>query len=196
MKSKQWLERQKKDYFVKKAKNHGYISRASYKLIEIENKFKFINSSKFVLELGSSPGGWTQVAFEVNEQIKMFAFDLIDMKYNNPKLKFYKEDFLKFDLSKLPCKFDLIISDIAPNTTGHQSTDHLRISSIIEEIIFVLDDLALPSSNFIFKIWKGSEELKIIKLLKKKYKKIHYFKPKSSRSESSEIYIVAQQFIN
>ena len=93
-------------------------------------------------------------------------------------------------------KFDLILSDIAPNTTGHQTTDHLRMSSIIEDIISVLDLIALPSSSFVFKIWKGSEEIDIINKLKKKYKKVSYFKPQSSRTKSSEIFIVAQKFIH
>ena len=109
---------------------------------------------------------------------------------------FIKEmDFLNFDYSKLPYKFDLILSDIAPNTTGHQSTDHLRIASLIEDIIFILDIIALPSSSLIFKIWKGSEEKNIFNDLKNRYKKISYFKPHSSRNESSEIYIVALKFI-
>ena len=91
-------------------------------------------------------------------------------------------------------KFDLILCDIAPNTTGHKSTDHLRISSILYDIIALLDFYALPTSNFVFKIWKGSEEKNIINQIKKKYEKVSYFKPRSSRKESNEIYIVAQNF--
>jgi len=195
MKSKDWLQRQKRDFYVKKAKKSGYFSRAAYKLLEIDIKFDLLSSSKNILELGCSPGGWTQVVFEKNEKAKMYAFDLLDIKFSHPNLTFIKEDFINFKYSKLPHKFDLILSDIAPNTTGHQSTDHLRIFSMIEDIIFILDEISSPSSSLVLKIWKGSEEVKIIKLLKNKYKSVSYFKPDSSRSESSEIFIVAQKFL-
>ena len=196
MKSKEWMDRQNRDFYVKKAKKIGYVSRSAYKILEIEKKFKLINNSKNILELGSAPGGWSQVIFELKDTVKMYAFDLLDMKFNHPNMKFIKENFLTYDYSKIPHKFDLILSDIAPNTTGHQTTDHLRMSSIIEDIISVLDLIALPSSSFVFKIWKGSEEIDIINKLKKKYKKVSYFKPQSSRTKSSEIFIVAQKFIH
>ena len=196
MKSKEWLDRQNRDFYVKKAKKIGYVSRSAYKILEIEKKFKLINNSKNILELGSATGGWSQVVFELKDTVKMYAFDLLDMKFNHPNMKFIKENFLTYDYSKIPHKFDLILSDIAPNTTGHQTTDHLRMSSIIEDIISVLDLIALPSSSFVFKIWKGSEEIDIINKLKKKYKKVSYFKPQSSRTKSSEIFIVAQKFIH
>ena len=196
MKSKEWLDRQNRDFYVKKAKKNGYISRSAYKILEIDKKFKLINNSKNILELGSAPGGWSQVVFELKNTVNMYAFDLLDMKFNHPNMKFIKENFLTYDYSKIPHKFDLILSDIAPNTTGHQTTDHLRMSSIIEDIISVLDLIALPSSSFVFKIWKGSEEKHIINKLKKKYKTVSYFKPRSSRAQSSEIFIVAQKFIH
>jgi len=196
MKSKEWMDRQNRDFYVKKAKKIGYVSRSAYKILEIDKKFKLINNSKNILELGSAPGGWSQVVFELKDTVKLYAFDLLDMKFNHPNMKFIKENFLTYDYSKIPHKFDLILSDIAPNTTGHQTTDHLRISSIIEDIISVLDLIALPSSSFVFKIWKGSEEIDIINQLKKKYKKVSYFKPQSSRTQSSEIFIVAQKFIH
>ena len=196
MKSKEWLDRQNRDFYVKKAKKIGYVSRSAYKILEIEKKFKLINNSKNILELGSAPGGWSQVVFELKDTVKMYSFDLLDMKFNHPNMKFIKENFLTYDYSKIPHKFDLILSDIAPNTTGHQTTDHLRMSSIIEDIISVLDLIALPSSSFVFKIWKGSEEIDIINKLKKQYKKVSYFKPQSSRTKSSEIFIVAQKFIH
>jgi len=196
MRSKDWLNRQKNDVYFKKARDSGYVSRSAYKLIEIEKKFKLLSNSKYILELGSSPGGWSQVVLELNENIQIHSFDLLDMKFKHPNIHFIKEDFISFDYSKLPNKFDLIISDIAPNTIGHQSTDHLRIVSIIEEIILILDKIALPLSSFVFKIWKGSEEINIVKKLKQKYRLVSYFKPQSSRSESSEIFIVAQKYLH
>lgn len=196
MKSKDWVIRQKKDIFVNKAKIQGYASRSAFKIIEIEDKYKLIKKANNILELGSAPGGWSQAIIEINPKIKICGFDILDMKYSHPNFKFYKEDFLKYNYKNFFSRFDLILSDIAPNTTGHQSTDHLRISSMIEDIIYILDDIAKTKSSFVFKIWKGNEESSIISNLKNKFRNVSYFKPQSSRPESSEIFIVAQEFIN
>ena len=194
MKSKNWLNRQKNDQFVKKAKQLGYINRAAFKLEEIEQKYKIIENSKEILELGSSPGGWTQVILNYNQKANITCFDLLDMKMNNQRIAFYREDFLKFNFTNLKNKFDLVLSDVAPNTTGHQSTDHLRISQLIYEVIDRLEIILKKQGSFIFKIWKGEEEKEIIKMLKKIFDKVEYFKPKSSRQESSEIFIISRGF--
>ncbi len=115
MKSKNWLNRQKNDQFVKKAKQLGYINRASFKLEEIEQKYKIIENSKEILELGSSPGGWTQVILNYNPKTNITCFDLLDMKINNQRIAFFKEDFLKYNFTNLKNKFDLVLSDVAPN---------------------------------------------------------------------------------
>ena len=194
MKSKNWVNRQKNDQFVKKAKQLGYINRASFKLEEIEQKYKIIENSKEILELGSSPGGWTQVILNYNRKTNITCFDLLDMKINNQRIAFYREDFLKYNFTNLKNKFDLVLSDVAPNTTGHQSTDHLRISQLIYEVIDRLEIILKKQGSFIFKIWKGEEEKEIIKILKKNFDKVEYFKPKSSRQESSEIFIISRGF--
>ena len=194
MKSKNWVNRQKNDQFVKKAKQLGYINRASFKLEEIEQKYKIIENSKEILELGSSPGGWTQVILNYNPKTNITCFDLLDMKINNQRIAFFKEDFLKYNFTNLKNKFDLVLSDVAPNTTGHQSTDHLRISQLIYEVIDRLEIILKKQGSFIFKIWKGEEEKEIIKMLKKIFDKVEYFKPKSSRQESSEIFIISRGF--
>ena len=196
MKSKQWLNRQKKDPFVIKAQQKGLLSRAAFKLIEIENKFKLINNSKNILELGASPGSWSQVIINLNSKAIITAIDIIEMKFNHSNIKFYKNNFLNIDFKAFNKKYDLILSDISPNTTGHKSTDHLRICSYIFDIIDILDLIANRNSSFVTKIWKGKEENLIIKKLKNKYNQVSYFKPKSSRKDSSEIFIVAQNFIN
>jgi len=196
MKSQEWLKRNSNDYYIKKAKKRGYFSRAAFKLIEIENKFKFIVNSNNILELGSSPGSWSQVIFETNPEVYITAFDLINMKYKNNNINFVNKNFQNFNFNKLKKKFDLILSDIAPNTTGHKATDHLKIASIIEDIIDILDIICLPHSNFVFKIWKGKEEKSIINKINKKFKNVTYFKPMSSRNESSEIFIVAENYIS
>ena len=195
MKSKNWLNRNKRDFYVKKAKKQGYLSRAAYKLIEIENKFHFIANSKKILELGAAPGGWSQVALEINPKIEITAIDILDLKINHPQINFYKDDFLSFDYSKKENYYDLILSDIAPNTTGHQSTDHLRIATMLFDIIELLEKVLVTDGSFITKIWKGSEEKEMINILKKKFKLVSYFKPDSSRKDSAEIFIIAREFI-
>ena len=195
MKSKDWLNRQKKDFYVKKANKKGYLSRAAYKLIEIDNKFKILKKSYKVLEFGAAPGGWSQVALDINPKIEITAIDLLDLKINHPQIKFFKEDYLKFNYNKKKDYFDLILSDIAPNTTGHQSTDHLRISRMLFDIIEILNKILISDGTFVTKIWKGSEEKELLNKLKKKFKLVSYFKPDSSRKDSSEIYLVARNFI-
>jgi len=195
MKSKDWLKRHKKDFYVKKAKKQGYLSRAAYKLIEIDNKFKILEKSKKVLEFGAAPGGWSQVALDINPKIEITAIDLLELKINHPQITFYKKDYLKFNYSKKENYFDLILSDIAPNTTGHQSTDHLRISSMLFDIIELLDRVLIDGGIFVTKIWKGSEEKELINKLKNKFEIVSYFKPDSSRKDSAEIFIVAKNFI-
>ncbi len=194
MKSKTWIYRQKSDQYVKKAKQLGYINRASFKLIELEQKFKLIKNSINIFEFGSSPGGWTHIIHEINRNSKITCIDLLDMKIDNKNIKFIKKDFLVYDYSQLDKDYDLILSDVAPNTTGHQSTDHLKISQLIYEIINRLEIILKKNGSFIFKIWKGKEEQDIIKKLKLMFKTVNYFKPKSSRQESSEIFIIAIEF--
>ena len=196
MKSKDWLNRQKRDFYVKQAKKQGYLSRAAYKLIEIENKFNILINSKKILEFGAAPGGWSQVALEVNPKIEITAIDILDLKINHPQINFYKDDFLNFNYNQKENYYDLILSDIAPNTTGHQSTDHLRIASMLFDIIELLEKVLVSDGAFITKIWKGSEEKEIINQLKKKFKFVSYFKPDSSRKDSAEIFIVARNFIS
>ena len=195
MKSKDWLNRQKRDFYVKKAKKQGYLSRAAYKLVEIDNKYHLIKKSKKILEFGAAPGGWSQVAIEINPKIEITAIDLLELKINHPQINFFKDDYLKFDFSKKENYYDLILSDIAPNTTGHQSTDHLRISNMLFEIIELIDKILINGGTFVAKIWKGSEEKELIKRLKKKFKIVSYFKPDSSRKDSAEIFIIAINLI-
>ena len=194
MKSKDWLNRQKNDFYVKKARKHGYLSRAAYKLIEIDKKFKVLKQSNKLFEFGAAPGGWSQVALEINPKIQITAIDLLELKINHPQITFYKEDFLQFNFDKLKNNFDLILSDIAPNTTGHKSTDHLRLSSMLFDIIDTLDQVMIKGGVFVTKIWKGSEEREMINMLKKKFDEVSYFKPDSSRKDSVEIFIIAKKF--
>ena len=165
MRSRDWLLRNKKDIYIEKAKKAGYLSRSAYKLIEIENKYKIISNSSNILELGSAPGGWSQVICNINRDASIHAFDLLNMDYKNVKIKFFKKNFLEFNFEKLYTKYDLILSDIAPNTVGHKSTDHLRIAALIEEMIYIVEKNITMKGNFVFKLWHGSQENIIISLL-------------------------------
>ena len=133
---------------------------------------------------------------DINPKANITAIDQDELKFNHKNIEFYKDNFLNFSFEKLDKKYDLILSDIAPNTTGHKSTDHLRICSYINDIIEILPIISNKKSCFVTKIWKGSEEKLIISKLKKKYNKVYYFKPKSSRKDSSEIYIVGLNYLN
>ena len=194
MKSKEWLNRQKNDHYVIKAKQKGYFSRSAFKLLEIDEKYKIAIKSNNTFEFGASPGGWSQILLEINPNIKITAIDLLQLKFTHKNIHFFKEDFLNFDFNKIVRNFDLVLSDIAPNTTGHKSTDHLRISYLVLNIINLLDKILLKNGSFVTKIWKGSEEKEILKLLNKKFKNVQYFKPSSSRKNSSEIFLIAQYF--
>ena len=195
MRSKNWLQRQNQDFYVKKAKKEGYLTRAAFKLIEIEKKFGIILNAKEVLELGSSPGSWTQVICKLNTNASIHAFDIIDMSFKHPQVQFFKENILEFNFEILKNQYDLVLSDIAPNTVGHQSTDHLRIVSLIESIIYIVENKIKKNGNFVFKLWKGSQDKIIFSQLRNKFKKLSNFKPRSSRAKSSEIYVVAEGFI-
>ena len=153
-----------------------------------------IKHSRDIFEFGSSPGGWTQVILNSNKNIKITSIDLLDLKIKHKNIRFFKENFLTFNFDILNEHYDLVLSDIAPNTTGHQSTDHLRISSMLFDIISLLDKLMIEDGVFVAKIWKGNEEKEIIKILKNKFQKVSYFKPNSSRKDSVEIFIIAQAF--
>ena len=117
------------------------------------------------------------------------------MKFKHKNIKFNKIDFLEFDFQLLNKKYDLILSDLSPNTTGHKQTDHLQISSLLEYLISILDMVLKKDSNAVFKIFKGTEEKYIFSSLKKKFKYVEYFKPKSSRKDSSEIYMIGKRFL-
>tara|TARA_Y100000590_G_scaffold158315_1_gene181754 strand:- start:458 stop:1054 length:597 start_codon:yes stop_codon:yes gene_type:complete len=189
-----WQKRQDKDIYVKKAKEKGYVSRAAFKLIEIEKKYKLIIKSKCILDLGSSPGSWLQVIKEINKKVKIDSFDILPLKINNLNINFNQIDFQDYDFDLITGKYDLILSDISPNSSGNKKMDHLRIATIIEKIILLIKKIMLKEGNFVFKIFSGSELLNIEKSLKFIFEKVVFFKPKSSRKESSEIYIIALNY--
>ena len=194
-----WLKRQKKDVFVKLSKAKGYRSRAAYKLIEINKKFKIINQNSKVVDLGASPGGWTQVVAELqNKKNQIIA---IDKKQMEPieSCKFIYDDisnFLKYDKSLEKNYFDVILSDMATNSSGHKFTDKVNAEktySLAQS--FALKYLA-KNGSFVCKIFRNSLEKTTLQNIKERFSLVKIYKPNSSRKESKEIYLIAIGFNN
>mgnify|MGYP006114436895 CR=1 FL=1 len=203
MKSKQWHNRKSKDIYIKKAAKMGFVSRSAFKIIEIEKKFKLIKSSNAIIELGSSPGGWTQVIIDLkkNYNYKFICVDKNDLEINlNNNFLFIKEDFKNTEEIALKIKnyynknFNLILSDMSPNTIGHSQTDHLRIIQLAEEVFDFSIHFLAEHGNMVLKIFQGSSELDLLKKLKEKFLSIKYFKPNSSRKDSAEIYLICLDY--
>ncbi len=199
--SQRWLQRQLNDPYISQAKSLGYRSRSALKLAELNQKHKFLTPGKKVVDLGAAPGGWTQVAVEaVGHSGKVLAIDINEMDpvagaktlcldFMSPQAF----DVLKHELSD--ARADVVLSDMAAPSIGHAQTDHLRIMILVEEAFaFALEVLA-PNGVFVTKILQGGEEREFLQTLRKHFQKVKLVKPASSRKNSSEIYVLAQQFI-
>ena len=197
--STRWLQRQLNDPYVQLAKKEGYRSRAAYKLIEIDEKFKIFKKGQIIVDLGAAPGGWSQVAankIDVSKNWggKVFAIDLLLMN-ELPGVKILQGDFLKLsekDISNwLGCsKIDVVLSDMAASSSGHTQTDHIRIMQLCEDAFLFANDYLNEGGAFIAKILRGGTENELLAMLKKSFKQVKHFKPKSSRSDSAEMYVV------
>jgi 23S rRNA (uridine2552-2'-O)-methyltransferase len=199
--SSEWLRRQLNDEFVILSKKDGYRSRAAYKIIEIDKKFSIIKQGQKIVDLGAAPGGWSQVASQIiGKKGKVIAIDLIDIP-SIDNVEFIQGDFclpeniLKLQ-SMLNGKADLILSDMAPNTTGHKSTDHLKIIDLSERVFEFAKECLNEDGSLVIKIFQGGASSEILTLIKKSFREVKHFKPESSRKESSEIYLVAKGFRN
>ncbi len=194
-----WLKRQKKDIFIKLSKAKGYRSRAAYKLLEINQKFKIINNKSKVIDLGASPGGWTQVVAELqNNKNEIIAIDKKPMD-QIVNCKFIYDDianFLKTNESLQTNYFDVILSDMAANSSGHRFTDQINA----EKIYYLAQEFALkylaPKGNFVCKFFRNSLEKNIVQEIKKNFNIVKTYKPNSSRKDSKEIYLIAIGFNN
>jgi 23S rRNA (uridine2552-2'-O)-methyltransferase len=192
-KSRTWVIKQHRDQFFKKAKVLGYRSRASFKLIELNKKFNFIKKNSNLLDIGSAPGGWSQVASKIITNGKIIAVDILLMQ-NIDNVTFLKSDFLDEKthdkiLRMFSKKIDIIISDMAENTTGNKTVDSIRTNNLCSEVIkFSLKMLTLNGA-MVCKLFMGEDFLEVKNLAKKNFKNVEFFKPESSRSESKETYI-------
>ena len=192
-KSNSWKIKQHRDQFFKKSKTLGYRSRASFKLIELNQKFKFIKKNSTLLDLGSSPGGWTQVANKIIISGKILSIDIRDMDPIK-KVKFIKNDILDDDTKDNVIKYfngklDVIISDMAADTTGNKSLDSIRTNQLCANVINFSQDILKPKGVLVSKIFMGEDFIEVKNLAKSIFKKVNFFKPESSRSESKETYL-------
>ncbi len=203
--SQKWLLRQVNDPFVEQARLEGWRSRAAFKIIETDAKFKIFKKGKVVVDLGAAPGGWSQYAVKKVGDGNVIGLDLLPID-SIPGVKFFQQDFLAEDasekivnlLKEVPYnksgKCDVVLSDMAANTTGDHGTDHARIIDLLEEALNLAEKILKNGGCFVGKIFQGGNSDQILKKLRKNFSIVKYFKPNSSRKDSSETYLVALKF--
>lgn len=195
--STKWLQRQLNDPYVAKAQMDGYRGRAAYKLIEINDKIDVLHDGIMVIDLGAAPGGWSQVA--AHKGCKVIGLDLLEIAPVDGAT-FFQMDFTEDDAPEAligamgGAPADLVLSDMAPNTTGHKNTDHLRIMALVELAYDFARQVLKQDGTFIAKVRQGGTEHELLARIKKDFKTIKHIKPPSSRPESSETYLIAQGF--
>ncbi len=191
--SKSWIIKQHRDPFFKKSKTLGYRSRSAFKLIELNEKFKFIKNNSNLLDIGSSPGGWSQIASSIIKNGKIVAVDKKPMK-EVKNVIFFQKDFTDNELQKeikktFGGKIDIVVSDMASETTGNKSLDCIRTNLLCSKVINFSISILKQRGILVSKVFMGEDFLEIRELAKKKFKNVEFYKPKSSRSESKETYI-------
>jgi len=197
--SRRWLQRQLNDPYVAAAKEAGYRSRAAYKLLQMNEQFRLLRPGQRVVDLGAAPGGWSQVVAAQNgAKGKLIALDILEVK------PIEGADILCIDFlddnapgqlkALLGGYADMVLSDMAPSTTGHARTDHLRVMALAEAAALFATEVLKPGGSFVCKFFQGGAEKSLLDLLKKHFAKVKHAKPAASRADSSETYIVAQGF--
>ena len=192
-KSNTWKIKQHRDQFFKKSKTLGYRSRASFKLIELNKKFKFIKANSNLLDLGSSPGGWSQVASQIITKGKIMSIDIKDME-TVKNVKFIKRNFLKDEVQDEVKKYfesnlDIVLSDMAADTTGNKSLDSIRTNQLCAQVINFSNKTLKPKGVLVSKLFMGEDFIEVKNLAKSLFKKVNFYKPESSRKESKETYL-------
>ncbi len=199
--STRWLNRQLNDPYITRAEKDGYRGRAAYKLLEINEKLDFLKKGQVIVDLGAAPGGWCQVASE--KGAKIIAIDLLDMD-ELADVDFIQMDFMDNDApDRLKAMIkaynpdglaDAVLSDMAPNTTGHKQTDHLRIMAVVEAAYYFARETLKPGGIFVAKVFQGGAQNTLLAEMQRDFKTIKHIKPPASRKESSEQYLVALGF--
>lgn len=195
--STQWLQRQLNDPYVREAQRLGYRSRAAFKLLGIDEKMHILKPNQVVVDLGAAPGGWAQVA-AAKKMKKIIAIDLLEID-PIPGVDFLQLDFMQDDApdilkDRAGGPVDLVLSDMAPNTTGHQDTDHDRIMVLVEAAYEFAVQVLRPGGSFIAKVFQGGAEKTLLIQMKKDFKVVKHMKPPASRKESAEQFVVAMGF--
>ena len=194
--SRAWLQRQLNDPYVAAAKSKGYRSRAAFKLIELDQKFRFLKKGAKVLDLGAAPGGWSQVAAARGATI--VAADVLDIE-PLPGVTFFQADLTDPAVpamlrEALDGPADLVLTDMAAPTTGHRATDHIRTIALVEIALEVAEDVLRPGGAFVGKVFQGGSSSVLLARLKKSFREVKHVKPPASRAESVELYVVATGF--
>jgi 23S rRNA (uridine2552-2'-O)-methyltransferase len=195
--SARWLARQLNDPYVVAAKQQGWRSRAAFKLLELDDRFHLIQKGDRVLDLGAAPGGWTQVAVK-RGAASVMAVDLLPIDPVHGAIIIqgdFSDPVMPARLTEaLGGEADLVLSDMAPNTTGHAATDHIRIVALAEMALDFAIQVLSPDGRFVAKVFQGGSEKQVLDVLKRNFASVRHAKPPSSRKESSELYVVATGF--
>lgn len=196
--SNRWLARQLNDPYVKKAKAEGYRSRAAYKLIELDERFGFLKSAKRVIDLGIAPGGWSQVVRKMRPQAAIVGIDLLPVDPIDgvaiAQMDFMDDAAPAWLTDTLGGPADLVLSDMAANTVGHQQTDHLRTMGLVESAVDFACKVLAPGGHFVAKSLAGGSDADLVATLKRNFESVRHAKPPASRTGSSEWYVVAMRF--
>lgn len=195
--SRRWLERQLNDPYVAEARAKGYRSRAAFKLMEMDRKYRFLKRGARVLDLGAAPGGWTQVAVERTGG-EVVAVDIAPMA-EIPGAQILRLDFMDARApgeieAALGGKVDVVLSDMAGPATGHRATDHLKIVGLAEAALDFAETVLEPGGTFLCKVLRGGTEAELLKRLKDRFASVRHIKPPASRADSAEIYVLAAGF--
>ena len=197
--STRWLQRQLNDPYVKKAKADGYRSRAAYKLLELDERFGFLKGVSAVVDLGIAPGGWSQVVRRRSPKAAIVGIDLLPTDPIDGveilEMDFMEEaapETIREALGDIPA--DLVMSDMAANTVGHQQTDHLRTMALVEAGLLFATEILRPGGTFVAKVLAGGADNHLVAELKRHFTTVKHAKPPASRKDSSEWYVIAQGF--
>ena len=194
--SKNWINKQKRDIYVRQSKVDGYRARSAYKLIEIDKKFKIFKNKMTILDIGAAPGSWSQYVGKIVTNGKIISVDLKKMEKINNTIQIIGDftnpiiqDQIK---NKLTSKAEVVMSDMAVNTTGVKNLDSIQTGELCKEAMIFSKDVISPDGFFISKLFMGSSFNEIVALGKKIYKEVKVFKPKSSRKDSKESFIICK----
>lgn len=199
---KLWLERQLNDPYVARAKREGFRSRAAFKLMEIDDKYRFLKPGGRVVDLGAAPGGWCQIAAKrvgaEEGRGRVVAIDILEMQ-PMPGVDILHLDFMAPEApdklkALLDGEADVVFSDMAANATGHRKTDHLKIMALAEAAGEFAIEVMKPGGTFLAKVLQGGTEIELLAMLKRHFANVKHVKPAASRADSAELYVLAMGF--